>query len=169
MSPAGRVQGSFPELGTGSRNYGGNFLRYPRPLATPRCSFCSLPVQFEIRDSCRKETRVKGHPYTRSRCSPFLWIENTDPGSSVSVDVCGKRTGRVWRRQGEPGLDILVGWEKKLGISRFRWPFESWMGDKYVGVRVSTTSNSGDSYSVQSYPRALHPFLVSISAYIFRR
>lgn len=28
---------------------------------------------------------------------------------------------------GRRSLDILVGWEKKLGISRFRWPFERWM------------------------------------------
>jgi len=29
-------------------------------------------------------------------------------------------------RPGTAGRDILAGWGKKLGISRFRWPSENW-------------------------------------------
>jgi len=49
----------------------------------------------------------------------------------TSVGARGKRGG-----PGIAGWDILGGWEKKLGISRFRWPSENWGCINMCGICV---------------------------------
>jgi len=126
VSPMGRVQGPSRELETDSRNYIGYFLRY-KPLAAPYPFIAPFTAIRPIRDSWfvsptkgdKSFGRTRG--FTRSRVQAYV-LYYVHAHTHVYL--------RGWQEKGRPGTtswDILAGWEKKLGISRFRWPFEDWL------------------------------------------